>query len=371
MTRHPNMKATRNRCLPAQATQPIALGLLLLSIVNSVAAQNLAGSVTVHDPSSIVEQDGTYYLFYTGTRIRTKTSTDLLHWIEGPRVFSTPPSWTSVAVPGNTNGNFWAPEISYFNNLYHLYYSVSTFGSQVSAIGMATNPTLNRGDSDFAWTDHGAVIQSVAGSLYNTIDPSILQTPTGDIWMTFGSFWNGVYSVQIDPLTGMEKARSPFHHLADNDSIEASYEYQRGSNYYLFVNWGACCQGVNSTYNIRVGRSSSPTGPFLDASGVDMNAGGGTLLLGSDGRYIGPGQLSIISQGGNDYFAYHYYDGNDNGVSKLNLRSLQWSASGWPIAGPAFPIPEPTSLRLATIGAAIALFIRRQSRPHALRFPSQ
>ena len=245
-------------------------------------------------------------------------------------------------MPGNTNGNFWAPEIAYFNDLYHLYYSVSTFGSQVSAIGMATNPTLNRSDPDFAWTDHGAVIQSTNGSVFNTIDPSILQTSDGDIWMTFGSFWNGIYSMQIDPATGMQKSRSAFHHLADNSSIEASYEYQRGSEYYLFVNWGACCAGVNSTYNIRVGRSASPTGPFLDAAGVDMVNGGGTLFLDSEGRYIGPGQLSIISQGGNDYFAYHYYDGNDNGTSKLNLRDMLWTADGWPVAGAAFPVPEPT-----------------------------
>jgi arabinan endo-1,5-alpha-L-arabinosidase len=339
---------------PTGPYQVVALALSVWFIADAAVAQNLSGSVNVHDPSSILEQDGTYYLFYTGTRIRTKTSSDLLRWSEGPPIFSTPPSWASMVVPGNTTGDFWAPEIAYFNNVYHLYYSVSTFGSQVSAIGMATNPTLDRSDPIYAWTDHGAMIQSKNGSGYNTIDPNILQTSTGDIWMNFGSFWNGIYQIQIDPATGMQKSRTQLRHLAYNNSIEASYEYQRGGNYYLFVNWGACCQGVNSTYNIRIGRSTSPNGPFLDEHGVDMNVGGGSLFLGTEGRFIGPGQISILSTGGTDYFSYHYYDGNTNGASKLNLRSIQWTADGWPVAGPAFPVPEPSSCVLA-IGALMIL----------------
>jgi arabinan endo-1,5-alpha-L-arabinosidase len=333
----------------------LVLALSASFIVDVAAAQNLSGSVTVHDPSSIVEQDGTYYLFYTGTRVRTKTSTDLLHWTEGPRVFSSPPTWTSMAVPANTTGDFWAPDIAYFNNLYHLYYSVSTFGSQLSAIGMATTPTLDRNDPAFAWTDHGPVIKSSNGSLYNTIDPGILQTSSGDIWMTFGSFWNGIYMLQIDPSTGMQMTRTPLRHIANNASIEASYDYEKNGNYYLFVNWGECCQGVNSTYNIRVGRSQNPTGPFLDQNGVDLNASGGTLFLGTEGSFIGPGQISILSAGGSDWFAYHYYDGNANGASKLNLRALRWTADGWPMAGPAFPVPEPTTCSLI-ISAMLLLF---------------
>jgi arabinan endo-1,5-alpha-L-arabinosidase len=332
-----------------------------LLVASNALAQNLSGQTGVHDPSSIVEDDGTYYLFYTGTRVRSKTSTDLLHWTEGPRAFNSIPSWTATAVPSNTDGNFWAPDIAYFNNLYHLYYSVSTFGSQVSAIGMATSPTLDRSDPAFAWTDHGPVIQSTSGSLYNTIDPNILRTPDGNIWMNFGSFWNGIYQMQIDPTTGMQKTRTPLRHLAYNGSIEASYEYHRGDDYYLFVNWGACCQGVNSTYNIRVGRSASPNGPFLDQFGRDMNNGGGTLFLGTEGRFIGPGQISILTVDDVDYFSYHYYDGNDNGTSKLNLRNMAWTADGWPVAGPPFPVPEPASGMLAASTTVALLLCRWRS----------
>ena len=160
-----------------------------------------------------------------------------------------------------------------------MYYAVSTFGSQVSAIGMATSTSL----SNPVWTDHGsAVLQSHVGSAFNAIDPSILKDNNGNMWMTFGSFWQGIYEVQLNPTTGLllnpssptyiQLAKNP----ADpNDAIEASYLYHRGGYYYLFANW----DNLNNTYNIRVGRSTSVNGPFLDQSGVNMVSGGGTLLL--------------------------------------------------------------------------------------------
>ena len=122
----------------------------------------------------------------------------------GPRVFSSTqiPAWTSQNVPANT-GSFWAPDIAYFNNLYHLYYSVSSFGSQDSAIGLATSPTLNPADPNYLWTDHGPVIQSNPGqNPYNAIDPAIIHASDGRLWMSFGSFWNGIYLTELDPATG-------------------------------------------------------------------------------------------------------------------------------------------------------------------------
>ena len=177
------------------------------------------------------------------------------------------------AVPGFT-GNFWAPDISYFNGLYHLYYAVSTFGSQVSAIGLATNPTLDPSDPSYQWTDQGPVIESSNGSPYNCIDPSVTFDTSSNLWMSFGSFWNGIYMVQLDPSTGLINTSSPgrIHeafNTASGDPIEASYLYHHGNYYYLFVNWGTCCAGVNSTYNIRMGRSTNITGPYLDNNGVE------------------------------------------------------------------------------------------------------
>jgi Glycosyl hydrolases family 43 len=134
--------------------------------------------------------------------------------------------------------------------------------------------------------------------------------------------------------------------VADNSSIEASYVYKHDDHYYLFVNYGTCCDGVNSTYNIRVARSESVTGPYLDQSGRGMiNNGGGTLFLGSEGRYIGPGHIGIFEDDGVEWFGYHYYDGNANGTPTYNLRTLRWSDDGWPIAGLA-TAPPPGDVNL-------------------------
>ncbi|HEY4232123.1 MAG TPA: family 43 glycosylhydrolase [Lacipirellulaceae bacterium] len=313
--------------------------------------QTVTGTLSIHDPSTVVHVGGKYYDFYTGTGILSKTSTDRVNWSNGPAVFATAPSWISTAVPANTNRDYWAPDIAYFNNQYYLYYSVSTFGKQVSAIGLATNPTLDSTSPNYHWTDQGPVIQSHAGSAYNTIDPSIIQDSDGSLWMTFGSFWSGIYAAQLDSTTGKRSTTSPPAPvlLAQNpqnppDAIEASYVYKHDNYYYLFANWGNCCQGVSSTYNIRVGRSASIDGPFLDQNGVNMANGGGTLFLGTDGKYIGPGQIGIFHDAGVDWFSYHYYDGTANGAPTFNLRTLLWNSADWPVPGPSFLTPGDVNL---------------------------
>ena len=203
---------------------------------------------------------------------------------------------------------------------------------------MATSPTLDPSAPGYGWTDHGAVIQSHTGDPYNTIDPSILQDTDGKVWMSFGSFWNGIYLTQLNPATGMQLSPStPPTRLAYNSQIEASYLYKRGGFYYLFVNWGMCCQGVNSTYNIRVGRSTSVSGPYLDKNGLNMLNSAGSLFAGNDGNKIGPGQIGIYSQGDLDQFGYHYYDANNNGNPTYGLRTLYWTSDGWPSYTPINP----------------------------------
>ncbi len=293
----------------------------------------MRGNLGIHDPSAVIQCKGRYYAFATGQGIASKSSADLKYWAAGPSVFSSPPAWTTSAVPGFT-GNFWAPYITYFNGLYHLYYAVSTFGSQVSAIGLATNPTLDPTDPSYQWTDQGPVIQSTTGSAYNCIDPSVTFDASSNLWMSFGSFWNGIYLVRLDPASGLLNATPTLTRLAFNtasgDPIEASYLCYHGNYYYLFVNWGTCCAGINSTYNIRVGRSTSITGPYLDRNGVNMVSGGGTLFLKTTGKFIGPGQVGILPGNGTDHFGYHYYDGNNNGAPTYDFEPLTWTVDGWP-----------------------------------------
>ncbi len=310
---------------------------LLVGVRTSAQLPPLRGYLSAHDPSTIIPCKNRYYIFSTGQGILSKSSADKVFWTPGPSIFSSPPAWTTNAVPG-FDGIFWAPDVQYFNNQFYLYYSVSTFGSQVSAIGLATSPTLDPLDPAYHWTDRGPVITSTNGSPYNTIDPSFVRDNAGNLWMAFGSYWNGIYLVQLDPSSGLRLApNSPTYHLASNSSIEASYLWSRGGYYYLFVNWGSCCSGVDSTYNIRVGRSTAVIGPYLDKNGVNMASGGGALFLQSNGKYTGPGHVGILSENGKQSLTHHYYDANawdpgygSYGAPAFALLPLNWTADDWP-----------------------------------------
>jgi arabinan endo-1,5-alpha-L-arabinosidase len=123
---------------------------------------------------------------------------------------------------------------------------------------------------------------------------------------------------------------STMYSLAHHDSIEAACTCLHGGKYYLFVNWGRCCRGVNSTYNIRVGRSERITGPYKDMNGADLMADGGTLVLETVGPFIGPGHAGILSERGTNWFSCHFYDGTRNGTPTLALLPLLWLENGWP-----------------------------------------
>lgn len=298
---------------------------------------HLRGSLEIHDPSTVVKHKDMYYVFGTGRNIVSKQSPDHVYWTNGPSLFAAPPSWTVYAVPGFQD-TFWAPDVIYAGGRWCLYYSVSTWGSQVSAIGLATNPTLDSRDPNYRWTDQGMVIQSSVGSPYNTIDPSVLFDAVGNLWMVFGSYWNGIYLVQLDAATGKRIApNSPTYRLAHHSSIEASNIRRQGEYYYLFVNWGSCCAGVNSTYHIRVGRSRTITGPYVDRDGVNLANGGGSLFMESSGKYSGPGHAAFFTENAVDYLSYHYYDSGAwssgyraYGPAKFDIVPLGWDAAGWP-----------------------------------------
>jgi len=288
--------------------------------------------ISLHDPSTVVKCKDEYWVFATGPGIVSGHSSNLLHWVHGPPVFTNTPSWITNAVPG-AHGRFWAPDVIHLGNRYLLYYAVSTWGKNRSAIGLATNATLDPSDANYHWTDQGPVIQTTSNDTFNAIDPAITLAPDGKLWLAFGSFWTGIKLVELDRATGKRVAPdSPIYSLAHHDKIEASYIYWRDGFYYLFVNWGQCCRGVHSTYNIRVGRCAKITGPYLDKQGVDLLHDGGTLLIGSAGTFIGPGHAGIISSGGKDWFTCHFYDGTHGGKPTLAVLPLAWDTDGWPEA---------------------------------------
>jgi arabinan endo-1,5-alpha-L-arabinosidase len=326
----------------AKLTVRIAL-IGALSIALPVRAQ-LTGQLGAHDPSTVIKADGRYYYFATGQGIVSRSSANKTAWTGGPSVFGTQPTWTTQAIPSFT-GHFWAPDVAYFNGKYHLYYSASAWGTIDSAIGLVTTPSL----SNPVWTDQGKVVQSDAvweagpntdTTGFNAIDPSILvDNATNKVWMAFGSYSSGILVTELDPVTGKRLNPSTLSAtlVANNtpgggwgSTVEGAALTKHDGMYYLFVNYGGCCSGIDSSYDIRVGRSASPSGPFLDKNGVDMRNGGGTIFLDDDGRRIGPGHFSLLSDAGQDSFGYHFYNGDANGAPTYELRNLHWTADAWP-----------------------------------------
>jgi arabinan endo-1,5-alpha-L-arabinosidase len=286
----------------------------------------------VHDPSTIVKCGNEYWFFATGPGVNSWRSKDLNHWERGPRVFPTPPPWITNVVADH-RGYFWAPDVIHHDGKYLVYYSVSKFGVNTSAIALASNPTLDPDDPKYLWTDHGIVIESRRTNNFNAIDPALIKTPSGDLWMSFGSFWSGIQLVQLDSATGKRLANAPLLPIAHTEAIEAPFIHHHDNFFYLFVNWDRCCRGTNSTYNIRVGRSREITGPYLDKDGKDLARGGGTLFLATDGAFIGPGHPGIFEENRRFWFSCHFYDATQRGASTLAIRPLRW-ANGWPTLDP-------------------------------------
>jgi arabinan endo-1,5-alpha-L-arabinosidase len=293
--------------------------------------QTASRGIITRDPSTIVKCKGEFWVFYTGQGVPSFHSKDLVKWEPGPPVFETAPEWIATAVPENRNMNYWAPDVIHLGDQYLLYYSVSSFGKMTSAIALATTPTLDPADPNYHWTDHGIVVQSHDGGDFNTIDPSVFSDNNHTLWLSFGSYWSGIKLVQLNPKTGMRSnPDAPFTSLAYNKTIEASCLYKHAGYYYLFVNWGSCCQGVKSTYTIRVGRSRKITGPYIDKDGVDMLKAGGSLVLANHGPLFGPGHAGFLTDNGKTWFTSDFEgDTRMDGKATLAIMPLNWK-DGWP-----------------------------------------
>lgn len=335
---------------------------------------NPCGDVTpVHDPSGVVVDGGFGFVFSTsygnegGVEVRRTASPvsceniSFSVWLKHGVVFapSSLPNWLQERDLGPT---LWAPDVSFHGSTreWRLYYAASSFGSQHSCIGLAVATSL----VEPVWVDKGPVlcsdicspVEKPSPHACNAIDPHAIMAGS-EVYMTFGSFWTGIKIVKLDATTGLLPSGhdlvAQLWDVAENfhpdppRPIEASWlEYDSASGWYwLFANWGMCCRGVQSTYNIRMGRSRNITGPFLDQTGTDMEQGGGTLLLGTNQHFIGPGQLGLLQLGTSGLAvptvednvscagwiaSMHYYNGTDVGKPYLRLMRMT-STGGWPL----------------------------------------
>src|SRR4051812_7025071 len=308
----------------------VAAAILLL--VSSAFA--LDGAPGMHDPSTVIQADGKFYVYATGNGLPAFVSDDGWTWRRAGSVMQ--------AVPGGRPGpdviarggnNSWAPDIIRSGDKFFLYYAAP--GTQPkSAVGLLVGRTLDPASPDYKWEDAGPVVWSDGVEDSNAIDPGILRDPTNDaLWLTYGSYFRYIRLVELDPRTGkrLHPEAKPIN-VAVNS--EASVMIFHEGWYYLLVTHGSCCAGGNSTYNIRMGRSRKVTGPFLDNMGIDMLQGGGKLFAGSSGRHIGVGHFGLLDLGdGVQKFSCHYESDLDRGgVSVLDIRPLMWR-DGWPVAG--------------------------------------
>ncbi len=322
--------------------RPFIFLLLILGAQICRAQDSLQTNIPVHDPV-MIRQDGVYYVFATGRGIRMWSSKDMQNWKKEKPVFNAPPEWAMKAVP-DFKGHIWAPDISYHNGLYYLYYSISSFGKNRSCIGLATNKTLNPASVDYQWTDHGQVIESIPGrDEWNAIDPNLIVDEQKQPWLAFGSFWNGIKLVKLDAgarslaqpqtwftLASVPRTKPGSDSAAGNGAIEAPFIFKKFDYFYLFASYDYCCRGAKSTYKMRVGRSKALTGPYLDKDGKAMTQGGGTLLLEGNADWHGVGHNAVCTFDGTDYLVFRGYDAKDKGRSKLRVEQLDWKED-WPV----------------------------------------
>ncbi|MBW3069975.1 arabinan endo-1,5-alpha-L-arabinosidase [Actinomyces sp. 594] len=298
----------------------------------------LAGDLVAHDPALLLDEDGhPLAVFSTGDAsiaggaILVRISEDGgTTWGKrtGAWRLADEPAWTHETVPGLTN--YWAPDVVRVGEEIRLYYAVSTFGSSRSAIGLMVNSVFEPADPQTGWEDRGVVITSGDGEPYNAIDPSVLTDADGRTWMAFGSFWGGIFAVELgrDGLRA-DPAAAPIplaHRGTALNDVEGAALARHHGWYYLFVSFGSCCRGTDSTYETAVGRSEAVTGPYLDRAGVSLLDGGGTVLLSSRGSMIGPGGGAVAG----DWLVHHYYDADNGGTATLALRRLAWD-DDWPV----------------------------------------
>ena len=322
---------------PHKHTQ-LLYSLLIILIGTSIFAQD----ITVHDPVMIKQKD-TYYLYCTGKGISVFSSKDLKNWKPEPQIFKEEPIWAD-SVAADFDNHIWAPDISFHNNTYYLYYSVSAFAKNTSAIGVTTNTTLDPKDPAYKWVDQGIVIQSIPNrDLWNAIDPNLTFDENNTPWLAFGSFWEGLKLVKLNPDLKSIAQPQEWHtiakrkrtfELADSDpgdgALEAPFIFKKNGYYYQFLSWDLCCRGEKSTYKVVVGRSKTITGPYLDKEGISLNQGGGTLLIQGDKNWFGAGHNSTYTFDGKDYIIYHAYDAKQNGRPILQIKQLDWDAALWP-----------------------------------------
>lgn len=318
------------------------------------------GTYNVHDPACFKVGD-TFYMYSTDAifrenkeeakeagvplgYIQVRKSIDLVNWDFHGWAFPEIPEDAVKHVHENNNGkgatNIWAPYPVAYNGKYRLYYCVSVFGKSISYLGLAESDS-----PEGPWELKGCVVKTDSTSLMNAIDPSVIITDEGEHWMVYGSYFGGLYAVQLNPETGLTlKDDDQGHCIArrangKKDNIEAPeiIYHPEFKQYYLFVSYDP----LMTTYSVRVGRSDSPAGPFYDMFGADMSEETNNYpILTHPYRFknhpgwAGTAHCGVIADGGHYYMMHQGRLCPDNQLMDLHLREIFWTKDGWPVVSP-------------------------------------
>ncbi len=318
------------------------------------------GAVNAHDPSIVKGDDGRWYVFSTDASagdihrcgVQVRVSEDLIHWDYLGTAFDdyTVTCAEEISAAGldpDKHQGLWAPEAVKAGDEWRLYYSASTFGSSRSAIGMAVSES-----PDGPWTDKGIVIRSDANAVSkpNAIDPCLFTDPSGKQYMTWGSFFGGIWLTALDD-NGFAEGEPV--RIAGFRGCRAEGSYliwlPETGYYYLFVSYGS----LSEDYNIRVGRSRNVEGPYLDANGrslADLVAAnearigvkllGGYQLLHDPGAGFSkgikaPGHCSVAADGDRLWLCHHTRTQTlPDWWFAMQIRPMMLSRDGWPLVMP-------------------------------------
>ena len=292
-----------------------------VSLMTIQDAEAQIGKPYIHDPSTLAECDGKYYTFGTGRG--GLISEDGWSWYEG----------------GVRPGGGAAPDVIKIGDRYLVIYGATgggLGGGHNGRILTMWNKTLDPKSPDFKYTEAIEVAASDGMEDNDAIDPGVLLDPnTGRLWVSYGTYFGFIRLIELDPKTGKRMEGNVEKDIAID--CEATDLIYRDGWYYLLGTHGTCCDGVNSTYNIVVGRSRKVEGPYIDNVGRDMIQGGGKMVIAAGDRVVGPGHFgrTIIDEGVEVMSCHYEADFDQGGRSVLGIRPLLWK-NNWPVAGDRF-----------------------------------
>jgi arabinan endo-1,5-alpha-L-arabinosidase len=312
---------------------------------NALFVANTSGtyySAEVADPCVVRDENGEFWSFSTARRVLH--SVDGCEWEKHSDGIIPKPHWGDAhfAADGKNGAELWAPDVVKIGDKWIYYYSISDFG-YAAGIGYATADEIGG-----PYTDHGRMFWSEETGetkenlmIHSSIDQQIIFGDDGHVYMVLGSF-SKIWMIQLtdDGLglyNGWEYQKQHKILIASN-RFEGSWIFKRGDYWYYMGSAGTCCSGKDSTYRVRVGKSESLFGPYIDSEGKRMDAlneENGDLVVWakkSNENTIAPGHNSVIMDDAGDFWWYGhcFYEYDAFRTRHLAMDKLEWDENDMP-----------------------------------------